>query len=357
MTFVTHATVSRTLATNCVVNSDGTDGQDCTVCTVCDLGFELSKNASSTPNSQPCVAQGTFVSLVSVNFRQVALTQVICIYNVNRLRYLAGPTITCPLNMMSVAPIANKAHATVSYTVPATAIDNSGFPTTKPVCSPAPGTFYITPSSQPHVVNCTASDVYGNVGFCTFRILVVDTVAPTVICPADIFTAPNDGYQNPVVNYACGFYDNQEVRWKSYSDNNASGKGPVYYTPGHRYPLGITLITCAAQDWAGLRSAPSVKWAFHRHKPHPFPLFYLALPASSESTTPTQPSLQSHARPTCRLQPVVARRIGTLDLGPALGISVVLLAQHAFPARVLVLELEPQRSPAQHAITLEIVSS
>lgn len=139
----------------------------------------------------------------------------------------SGPcAIICPTNMV-VSTSGSQCGATVFFTV--TTSGNCGTVT----CTPASGSFF--PKGTNTVVCSTGSGTN-----CSFSIAVLDTVPPTVVCPANIVTNVPFGQTNAVVNYATAFSDNCGLA----STNSSPSSGSVF-------PLGVTTVTCTATDTSG----------------------------------------------------------------------------------------------------------
>jgi hypothetical protein len=108
-----------------------------------------------------------------------------------------------------------------------------------PTCSPASdSTFAIAVTT----VTCTATDGSGNKGSASFRITVRDTKPPVLSKVPGDFTVEADGGSGSRVSYGT----------PSAADI-VSGPVPVGCTPGSGslYALGMTTVTCSAQDARG----------------------------------------------------------------------------------------------------------
>ena len=93
-------------------------------------------------------------------------------------------------------------------------------------------------------VTYTVTDSSGNSGTCSFMVLIRDTIAPTITCPADItVSAEADSCSafvnvpNPTINDLCG-----SNRTNDY--NNSP-------TASDRYPVGVTTVVWTATDPSG----------------------------------------------------------------------------------------------------------
>ncbi len=97
-----------------------------------------------------------------------------------------------------------------------------------------------------HTVTCTATDSSGNSASTSFRITVIDTDAPVLICPADITTSTD-----PKQCFASVFFD---VDVTDECDPDATVECTVDGQPvesGDPFPVGLTEVVCTAKDHAG----------------------------------------------------------------------------------------------------------
>jgi T5SS/PEP-CTERM-associated repeat protein len=141
---------------------------------------------------------------------------------------VSGPcTIVCPANIVvSTAP--NQCGAVVNFS-----------PTTSGNCGavislPPSGSFFAKGITT---VTCTTESGTN----CNFTVTVNDTVPPTITCPANIVTNVPEAETSAVVNYSAPFvFDNCGV----ISTNSLP-------PPGSVFPLGVTVVTCAATDTSG----------------------------------------------------------------------------------------------------------
>jgi hypothetical protein len=140
----------------------------------------------------------------------------------------SGCSLVCPANI-TVSNDPNQCGAVVSYPAPTTS-GTCGTIT----CSPASGSFFPAGTTT---VTCTST-----VGeTCVFTVTVVDTQPPTITCPANV-TVSNDPNQcGAVVNYPAPT-----------ASDNCPGVG-VTCSPasGSFFPVGVTTVTCTAQDATG----------------------------------------------------------------------------------------------------------
>ncbi|MEW5940445.1 MAG: HYR domain-containing protein [Chloroflexota bacterium] len=125
--------------------------------------------------------------------------------------------------------------ATVDFVV--TATDEKAPPSPAVTCDWLSGSLFPIGTTT---VNCSATDAAGNVGTNSFDITVQDTTPPTLDLPAPI-TVEADGPAGSVVTFSVGATDIVDPAPSLSCDWNS----------GDTFPLGTTLVTCNAQDWAG----------------------------------------------------------------------------------------------------------
>jgi len=120
----------------------------------------------------------------------------------------------------------------VTYTVVATDLVDGNRPVT---CTPPSGTAFQLDTTT--TVQCTASDLHGNLGVADFTVSVVDTTPPTLHLPAN-FTVSADANCMAVVNYTATATD------------VVDGTDPVTCTPASPFTsgLGTTTVTCTSTD-------------------------------------------------------------------------------------------------------------
>jgi hypothetical protein len=137
------------------------------------------------------------------------------------------PTLVCPGDLTRTNT-AGQCGAVVTFTV------TSDSPVT---CVPASGTFF--PVGQT-TVTCTASNSFGMVATCSFRVTVNDRQAPLITCPANRTTNAPAGSNSVPVSFAVTATDNCSV-----SSTNCIPPSGSYF------PLGTNLVVCTARDAAG----------------------------------------------------------------------------------------------------------
>ena len=140
----------------------------------------------------------------------------------------SGPcTIVCPTNMV-VSTSPNQCGAIVFFSP--TTSGNCGAVT----CIPPSGSFF---PKATNVVTCSTAGGSN----CSFTIAVIDTVPPTIVCPANIVTNVPRSQTNAVVDYpAPVFNDNCGL----VSEKSSPASGSVF-------PLGVTTVICTASDTSG----------------------------------------------------------------------------------------------------------
>ncbi len=146
------------------------------------------------------------------------------------VRDTSAPTISCP------------ADVTVSANAGCTATNVALVsPTTSDNCSVALVT-NSAPAVYPlgtNVVTWTVTDGSGNTATCTQRVIVWDTTAPTISCPADVTVAANAGCT--ATNVALG---------SPVTGDNCSVVSVVSNAPAV-YPLGTNVVTWTVTDGSG----------------------------------------------------------------------------------------------------------
>lgn len=146
------------------------------------------------------------------------------------------PVLTLPANMIAEATSAAGALVTFSATAK-DAVDGSRAVT----CLPASGSTFSLGST---VVACSASDLSGNTATGSFTITVRDTTPPVLTLPANL-TLEATGPSGAVATFAASAVD------------VVDGVRPVSCTPssGSSFPLGTTVVSCAASDLSGNKAA------------------------------------------------------------------------------------------------------
>lgn len=146
------------------------------------------------------------------------------------------PTITCPANV-SLDVDADTCFATFALPNASTA-DNCG------IASVSEN----GPNNNEYPIGVTtvtfvAIDLSGNQASCQTTVTVADTIAPTIICPADIVQSNDAGNCSAIVTWADPIVD----------DNCTSYT--VTYTPpsGTEFPVGDSIVVCVVEDQSGFK--------------------------------------------------------------------------------------------------------
>lgn len=142
-----------------------------------------------------------------------------------------APTITAAgLDVEATGPL-----TVVDYAVGATDPDDAVISTS---CSPARGQAFPVGTTP---IDCTAVDSNGNVGTATFDVVVHDTTGPAISVPFGSVAAEATSADGAAVDYAVSATD------------LVDGGVPVTCStpPGATFPIGSTIVTCAATDTRG----------------------------------------------------------------------------------------------------------
>ncbi|MDH3215054.1 MAG: HYR domain-containing protein [Candidatus Krumholzibacteria bacterium] len=143
-----------------------------------------------------------------------------------------APTIECPSD--TTAQCTSRDGAMVTFEVIATD-DCDPDPTV--VCEPPSGSVF--PFGET-MVTCTATDSAGNTAECTFVVMVEDTTAPVLDCPADAVIE-------------CAGPDGAVFEYVVTAEDDCGPEPTVTCDPpsGSVFPLGETVVTCTAIDSSG----------------------------------------------------------------------------------------------------------
>src|SRR6185436_10614223 len=109
------------------------------------------------------------------------------------------------------------------------------------VCAPPSGSTFAVGTTP---VSCTATDVAGNTGTCSFTVTVSDTQPPVASCPANIVASNDPGQCSAVVTFAA-----------SVTDNCPGAAIACVPASGSAFPVGSTTVACIATDAAGNTAA------------------------------------------------------------------------------------------------------
>lgn len=194
------------------------------------------KNTSCTPPSGSSFESGT--TLVTCTAFDNALNSKSCSFFVTVSSHDA-PVINCPGNIVT-QPSGGQPTASVSYTV--TASDSTLVAPTVTCSANSPSTFPLGVS----LISCNATNQFSLQTRCSFTVSVIDTVVPTISCPANINASPDAGK-----TYATAIFANPTA-----SDNSGIASLSCSPTSGSKFPVAVsTLVTCTATDGAMLQNA------------------------------------------------------------------------------------------------------
>lgn len=140
------------------------------------------------------------------------------------------PLITCPADI--TVNLNGPCSAAVVYPLPS-ASTVCGGPSV--VCSPASGSTFLPGTTT---VTCTASSSSGAVSQCSFRVIMRDTVRPTLSCPANTTVDAPANQCAATVSYVS----------PTASDNCAGVTVACTPASGSSFPVGVTTVTCTAND-------------------------------------------------------------------------------------------------------------
>jgi hypothetical protein len=144
-----------------------------------------------------------------------------------------GPTIACPANIMTSTDPGQCSKSNLTFA--ATATDNcSGVSYS---CVPAGGSTFV---SGIHSVTCMATDASGNMTNCGFTVMVSDTEAPLITCPADV-TVTNAFGNSEATGVVLGE--------PTASDN--CGIGSLTNDAPVSFPAGTNVVVWSAMDVHG----------------------------------------------------------------------------------------------------------
>lgn len=146
-----------------------------------------------------------------------------------------APAIACPSNI-SVPAATGQCGASVSYNAPAVSDNcpNVGVP----ICAPPSGSNFPKGTTT---VTCVVKDAANNQSACSFTVTVIDTQAPTIVCPGNIIAnTVNAGDASVAITFAAPT-----------AADNCPGVSVACVPPsGSFFPRGTTNVTCTATDAA-----------------------------------------------------------------------------------------------------------
>jgi CSLREA domain-containing protein len=152
--------------------------------------------------------------------------------------------LTCPADI-TIATGTSQCGANVTYPLPTTSGSCFGI-----ICNPLSGSFFPVGTTTvtclelptPGFINALA------VASCSFRVTVIDNVAPSITCPANISVTPPQNQRSIAVTYPPPVV----------TDNCQGSFGTDCNPPsGAQFPLGTTVVTCTALDAGGNSSSCS----------------------------------------------------------------------------------------------------
>jgi hypothetical protein len=143
------------------------------------------------------------------------------------------PSITCQANI-TVPAASGQCGATVGYNAPIVSDNCPGVGT--PLCAPLSGSTFPKGTTT---VTCTVKDAANNQSACSFTVTVVDTQAPTIVCPTNIITNTiNASDASVAVTFAA----------PAVADNCSGATVACVPPSGSFFPRGVTTVTCTATD-------------------------------------------------------------------------------------------------------------
>jgi ELWxxDGT repeat protein len=195
-----------------------------------------SDNATASPAILYSHPSGGFFQLgetrVTATARDHAGLDARCTFTVN-VRDTTPPAPVCPQG--ATVEAVSEMGAVVSFPAP-TATDAVTFTPVLTSSTQSGATFPLGATT----VEVTATDEAGNANTCSFSVMVRDTVASVVTCPAAQVVEAVDGHGAPVT-------------WPPATATDAVSTPSLSYDPGNgsRFPLGHTPVTATATDGAG----------------------------------------------------------------------------------------------------------
>jgi MYXO-CTERM domain-containing protein len=168
---------------------------------------------------------------VTVTATDAAGNSATCAFSVT-VRDTVAPTLSCPAHLTVEAT--GPAGATVAY--PAATASDRISSVSLGYSHPSGGTFPVGATA----VSITATDAAGNSATCAFNVIVRDSVAPTLTCPASLTT-------EATLPTGAG------VTYPSATGSDAISQVTLSYSQasGATFPLGNTVVTVTAADASG----------------------------------------------------------------------------------------------------------
>ena len=178
-------------------------------------------------------ASGTFFPVgttqVTATATDAAGNTSSCTFNVS-VTDNEPPLVNCPLPIVENSD-PGQCGAVVTFSAAA----NDNCPGATIIYSHISGSFF---PAGVTTVTATATDASGNTASCQFTITVLDNIAPSVICPANITVNATAGQ--------CG----AAVTYNATTNDNCSGSSTITYShePGSFFQVGETTVTVIASD-------------------------------------------------------------------------------------------------------------
>ena len=147
-----------------------------------------------------------------------------------------APILACP----QLPPIAFSANANatiVNYVLYIT--DNAGSRGLVQACAPASGSLFGLGAT---LTNCSATDLSGNTGYCSFYVRTIDITPPTITCPSSMAISTDPGVPTAVYSFPLPT-----------ATDNVRAYPPTRDTPS-QYAVP-TVVTCTTTDTSGNRAA------------------------------------------------------------------------------------------------------
>jgi 6-phosphogluconolactonase (cycloisomerase 2 family) len=194
----------------------------------------------ANPPSGSVFAKGE--TIVQVTATDEAGNQSQCSFKVTVTDQQA-PTLTCSADIVKNNE-PGKCGATVNYQLPSVSDNCLGIDLG---CNPQSGSIFPVGTTT---VTCTAKDSSQNEGYCTFKVTVNDTEAPSITCPADVTAVaakPCDA--GVTVNYPA----------PTVIDNCPNLTVACVPASGAVFPVGTTTVNCTVTDGGGNQAQCSFK--------------------------------------------------------------------------------------------------
>jgi hypothetical protein len=145
------------------------------------------------------------------------------------------PMISCPPDVVASIDPGQSSRSNVTYSV--TATDNC--PGVSVTCVPPSGSTF---PKGTNIVTCTATDSAGNTTTCNFSVIIQDSEAAVIQCPADILTSTDPGQCSK-----------SNLTYVVMATDNDPGVSVTCDSPsGSTFPKGTNKVTCTATDATGL---------------------------------------------------------------------------------------------------------